>query len=110
MPEPIDENPINDGESTSAEEIGPVVLWPTSAIEAAMKDRDRLFDIIDRAALALDLGDVHEDIAVGAIPIGLPAEHYRSQVDFLARLILSARAVLAEAEPEDLDGGGRGDG
>jgi hypothetical protein len=112
MPEPIDENQINGGESKSAEETGPVVLWPAAAIEAAMADRDRLFDIIDRAALALC--EIHDrGIAEAIADLEGDCPGYEGTIELLAtlgRAIHQARDVLAEAEPGDPEGGGGGDG
>jgi hypothetical protein len=49
---------------------------------------------IRRALDALNLTDVHPDLAVGAVPMGLPAESYRSALDYVILAIMRARVIL----------------
>jgi hypothetical protein len=86
-----------------------VGLVPADAFKAAMEDRDRLFDIIDRAAGALgaiEAGAIEEAIGLlrdappgRALPVSLALRRCFGE-------IFAIRDILAEAEPEDLEGGG----
>lgn len=87
------------GDPRSPEE--PVlIIWPTVAIEGAMADRDRLFDIIDRAAERME--------AIDQADLQWLADQFwhDSRAKRIAGAILDVRKILAEAEPEDLEGGG----
>jgi hypothetical protein len=85
---------------------------------AILADRDRLFGIIDRAAEALGPMDVGEYCHVSYM-LGRAAAHYPDVADLTVRAmafvdaVVSARKVLAEADPGDLEspeGEGAGDG
>lgn len=94
---PIDDRELT-GEFTSEEETGPVVLWPTSAIEGAMAERERLLSIIDRAGDRLEMIDTHETgIALGLFS---RAELEALMIETL-NAVLDARNILAEADPPD---------
>lgn len=79
--------------------------WRTAAIAAALEAHGQLRDIIARARAALD-AIPEPDLAWLAKLAALPESEVVTTSRVVALAVLDARAILAEAEPEDPEGGG----
>jgi hypothetical protein len=72
-------------------------VYPAGALTAAVAERDRLADVIDRAAAEID--------AIPEADVMWWAEQlwHDARAKRIAGALLEARKILAEAEPEDLE-------